>query len=159
MKRTLIVAIFSIFASTSISTAYADNINSSKSITYVLSATQFPPRKATFVRHAIRIQIPPDSKGISELAIDIPSGVSIKNNITVHNREGQQIKVNSSVNESRITLDFPQAIVAQEVIEIDLNQVELPRFYPIWLYRVYAKLVDSNTELSIGVAEVRLSNY
>ncbi|PSF31261.1 hypothetical protein C7H19_23030 [Aphanothece hegewaldii CCALA 016] len=155
MKRTLIVAILTIFTATSISTAYADDNRSSKSIPYVLNAAQFPQRKARFVRHTIRIQVPPDSKRISELAIVIPSGVTVKNDITVHNRAGQPIEVNSSVNESKITLDFPHDIVTQEVIEIALNQVELPRFYPIWLYRIYAKLADSNTELSIGVAEIR----
>lgn len=155
MNKTLTVTTLAIITVTSISAAYADNIKNADTMPYILSTNQFPAGKATFVRHTIRIKMPPESKGISEIAIDVPSGVTVKNDITVHNTANQQIEVNSSVNDSRITLDFPQGMVAQEVIEIDLNKVKLPRTYPLLLYRVYAKLVDSKTELSIGVAEVR----
>lgn len=155
MSKTLIAAILTIFTASSISAAYAGNVRSSETTPYVLNTAQYPAGKTRFVRHTIRIQIPPESKRISELAIALPSGVTLKNDITVHDRSGQQLEVNSSVNESRVTLNFPLGFVAQEIIEIDLHKVTLPRIYPIWLYRVYAKLDGTNTELSIGVAEVR----
>ncbi|PSF33650.1 hypothetical protein C7H19_19900 [Aphanothece hegewaldii CCALA 016] len=155
MNKTLIAAVLTIFTTISISAVYADSIGRSKVIPSVINANQFPSRKARFARHTIRIHIPPESRGISELSIEIPAGVIIKNDITVHNKSGQKFEVNSSINETRVTLDFPEGFVPQEILEIELNKVILPRFYPIWRYRVYAKLEDSNIELSIGVAEVR----
>lgn len=155
MKKTLITIVLAVITTTSISVAYADSIGSSNVIPSVLNTNQFPSRKARFARPTIRIQIPPESRGISELAIALPSGVIVKNDITVHDKSRQKFEVNSSVNESRVTIDFPQDFIAQKVLEIDLNKVTLPRIYLIWLYRVYAKLEDSNTELLIGIAEIR----
>lgn len=157
MKRTVIcAAVFTFAATASFSAAYASNTSEFGNIPHVLSAVQYPPGNARFVRHTIRIRSPKGSHKISQLTINILSNLTVSNNITVHDTSGKKIEANTSVNGNKVLIDFPQDFDSRGDLEIDLNNVKTLRTSRIWLYRVNAKLAGSSEYLSIGVGEIRV---
>ncbi|MEI6379361.1 MAG: DUF2808 domain-containing protein [Cyanobacteriota bacterium ELA615] len=77
------------------------------------SSDQFPEQKSYFARHTIRISIADNSEAISQLKIVVPKGLTVKNDITVRKESGEEIKVNTLVDNNTITLDFPEPISPQ----------------------------------------------
>ncbi|MEW6499532.1 MAG: hypothetical protein AB1589_44775, partial [Cyanobacteriota bacterium] len=69
--------------------------------------------------------------------------------------KGRKISINVSVNGKNIILDFPEPIAPGSRIDINFNKVKQPILDSTSVYRLSAKVVGSDTEIPIGVAEFR----
>jgi hypothetical protein len=156
MLRTLIsIVAVSLVATTLSLPAYGNQTTQLTALPSLDGSVQFPRGNTRVVRHTFRVQIPEGSKAISQLKVNIPSGLTVKNDITVHEKSGKEIETNTSVNEDTVTINFPQPVAPDTMLEIDMNRVILLRASGIWSYRVYVKLVDFEPELNLGVVQIR----
>lgn len=119
------------------------------------SSAQFPRTHVRVVRHTIRINVPQNSKAISQLKFSVPYGLSVRNDITVTDESGREIAAKTSVSEDTVSINFPQSVESGTELKIDMNRVVISRFSQNWLYRVTAQLVGLQPELNLGVARIR----
>ncbi|MCU0533032.1 MAG: DUF2808 domain-containing protein [Hydrococcus sp. Prado102] len=156
MLRTLIsIAAVSLAVTALNFPAYGNQTTQLATVPSLDGSVQYPRSNTRVVRHTFRVQIPEGSKAISQLKVSVPPGLTVRNDITVHERSGKELKTNTSVNENTVTINFPQPVEPDTTLEIDMNRVILLRTSGIWSYRVYAKLVDFEPELNLGVAQIR----
>ncbi|HBL11690.1 MAG TPA: hypothetical protein DD379_09820 [Cyanobacteria bacterium UBA11162] len=94
-------------------------------------------------------------KGLSELSIDLPQGVSIRNGIEVTNQSGQKINAEVSINDKKATVVFAQPVEPDTTLSINMQGVKTPGYSYTWQYRVYGKLVGINQEISLGSARIQ----
>lgn len=154
MKRTLIyAAAFSLVATVLISADYASA--RAGRFTHIDSTFQFPSSKARNFRHTIRLHIPQEGRAISQLSIEVPPGLTVRNNITISDQSGRRIKANTSVNGNKIILAFPELVAPGTRLNIDLNKVIRRGFSNGWLYSVSEKNPGINADIPIGVAQFR----
>lgn len=155
MKRTLIyVVALGLVAATSIPTDYASARAGIS--THVDSTLQFPQGKTRNFRHTIRLHILQDEGSISQLTIDVPVGLIVRNDITITDQSGKQINTNVSVNDGKVILTFSEPVASETKLNIALNRVLRIGISNAWLYRISEKFAGSNTELSIGTAQFRV---
>ena len=130
-----------------------DGVQESKASDMLIGkAVQFPDRKSTVVRHTIKINIADHNRAISQLKIIIPEGLIVKNDIRVQQESGQVIKVNTSIDNKTITLDFAEPISSNT--KINLNQVIILGVSHEWIYRIYGDFVGITPQLDLGIAEI-----
>ncbi len=154
MKKLIYAATFTLIAATAISPKYVSAREGQ--FTHVDSTFQFPPTKARNFRHTIRLHITQNSSAISQLSIDIPTGLTVKNDISVFNQSGDKINTNTSVESSKIIISFPTPVAPGSRLNIDLNDVTRLGVSNAWLYHIFARSIDSNADTSIGVAQFRV---
>lgn len=157
MKKLIYLTTLSLMALTSVPTVYANSATDVIGLPHISSTTQFPQGKWGPFRHTFQLQIPQNSNALSQLNIDIPAGLSVKNDINIFDEAGRKISANTSVNENKITIIFPQPISSGNTISIDLNKVNRIGTSNAWLYRISARLVGIDTEMPIGIAQFRLT--
>ncbi|PSF32921.1 hypothetical protein C7H19_20985 [Aphanothece hegewaldii CCALA 016] len=158
MSRILIQSASIILAITVLNPPAYGNQNSNLAASpSIVGAVQFPKRKLSYVRHTIRIEVPEDSKAISQLKISVPPGLTVSNNITIHDESEENITADISVAERMIIISFSQPITPKNRLEINMNGVRISGASNVFTYRVIAKLVDIEPELNLGIAEIRTS--
>jgi hypothetical protein len=135
--------------------AYASHNLQFNDLPSIDSSVQSPQTRARVVRHTIRIQVPQNGKAISQLQFSIPSGLSVRNDVIIHDESKKELASNTSVNENTVTINFSQPVEPGTNLEIDMNQVVISRPSSNWLYRVTAKLVGFQPEMNLGVARIR----
>ncbi len=116
---------------------------------------QFPENNSYFLRHTINIHTDKNTQPISELKIIVPKGLTVKNDITVHKKTGEKIKVKTIIDDQTITLSFPESISPNTELQIDLNAVVISGISNQWLYRIYGKFIGIEPEINLGVARIR----
>lgn len=157
MIKTLIyAAAFSLTAVATAPSIYAIPATDTMKVPHIVSSVQFPQSKETIVRHTFRLQIPPNSKSLSQLTIDVPIGLKVKNKIDVSDRSGRQIDTNTSVDGNKITLAFPTPIPPKTELKVAMRDVKISGITNAWLYRVYARLDGIDTDIPIGFARFRV---
>jgi hypothetical protein len=117
---------------------------------------QFPQNKAKIVRNSFKLEIPQDSRALSQMTIAIPKGVAVSNDIELSNQSGQKVAANITVNGRIITIVFPQQIAPGTELNIDLDRVIISGTSNAWLYPVSVKLVGMNADIPIGVFRLRI---
>lgn len=123
--------------------------------THVDSTLQFPQGKTRNFRHTIRLHIPQESSAISQLMINVPTGLTVKSDITVTDQSGKQVKTQIAVNDSKVLLIFSEPVTSGTKLDIDLNNVIRTGGSNAWLYQIYEKIAGSNVEITIGIAQFR----
>jgi hypothetical protein len=120
-------------------------------------AVQFPkivkPGNDNVVRQSFNLIIPKKSSKISDIILNVPSGLSVGKNITVSDNSDKNIKTNIAMNGNKIVMNFPQPISPGTALNISLNQVSLVGVSNAWDYSVSAKFVGMNTEVPVGVVQ------
>lgn len=108
-----------------------------------------------FVKHTFQLRVPKNGKPLSELIIDAPATVAVSSDIDVLNDNGQKLKINVSVNDKRITINFPETVTfaTTKKLLISLNKVQQPRSGSDSIYNLSVRLVGSDIEISIGQAQ------
>lgn len=124
-------------------------------VTHVDSTLQFPQGKRTNFRHTIRLHIPQESEAISQLIINVPTGLTVKSDITVTDQSEKQIKTQIAVNGSKVLLLFSEPVTSGTKLDIALNNVTRTGVSNAWIYQIYEKLSGSNVEILIGIAQFR----
>lgn len=140
----------------SIPAAYGNTMMDTGKFPYIVSTVQFPQGKMWNFRHTFRLKIPQDSSALSQLYIEVPAGLTIRNNITVTDQSGREINTNVSVNGSKVILAFPEPVAPGIRLNIAMNNVRRLGASNAWLYRVSAKLVGIDADIALGVARFRV---
>lgn len=155
MKKILIGAALSlaIVASTSADSTSA-RTDKSKSAN-IENNLQFPTNRWRLVKHTFRLHIPRNINALSQLIIDAPSTVAVSNDIDVLAQNGQKISINISVNGRRIIIDFPQKVISNTKILVELNKVKQPIGGSDSVYRLSSKVVGIDKEIPVGIARFR----
>ncbi len=157
MKKQLIFITAITVAFTVLSSpTFANTTREKTTFPYLSSSTQSPQTRWSNVRHTFRIQIPETSPAVSQVKVILPPGVTVKNDITVHDRSGKEIVTNSNVGDDEVIINFTEPLKLTNEIEIDMNKVILSRLYRnAWSYRIQTKLADTETELDLGITQIR----
>ncbi len=156
MKKTLIYSAALAITTLLLSSNYAIAKNNNSNVTHIDGNVQFPLTRWQIVRHTFRIHIPKNSKALTELIINIPDNVSVSNdinNIDVADEKEHKINTNVSINGRKILLAFPEAVAPNTKFYIYLKNVKRPTISRNSIYHLSIKMVGSNAEIPIGVAE------
>lgn len=157
MKRLINAAVLTLAIASSVPAAYGNSIINAGRVPRIVSSVEFPRvRRWRIVRHTFRLQIPQESRDLSHLSIDVPAGLTVKNNITVTDQSGRKINTNVSVNGSKVIVAFPEPVAPVTRLKIDMNKVKVSGRSNAWLYRVSAKLVGLNADIPVGIARFRV---
>lgn len=113
------------------------------------------PLNQRFVKHIFRLRVPKNGKPLSELIIDAPATVAVSSDIDVLNDNGQKLNINVSVNDRRITVNFPETVTfaTTKQLLISLNKVQQLRSGSDSIYNLSARVVGSDVEIYIGQAQ------
>ncbi|RAM49963.1 MAG: hypothetical protein C6Y22_19395 [Hapalosiphonaceae cyanobacterium JJU2] len=154
MKRILIyAATFALAIASVISVGYATANADDDKVPNVDNGLQLPPIQWQLVKHTFRLHIPRNNKALSQLIINAPSTVAVSNDIEVLDENGQNININISVNGRKIIINFPETVLANTKLNINLNKVKQPIKGPASVYSFSAKVIDSDKEIPIGLAQ------
>lgn len=135
--------------------AYGEQNSNLAATPSIVGAVQFPRgKRLSVVRHIIKIQVPENSRAISQLKINIPFGLAVSNDVTIHDQSKGNIAADISISEKMAIISFLKPIMPKSTLEINMNKVQISGAYNIFTYRVFAKLVDLKPELNLGVAEI-----
>ena len=159
MKKSMIYALTLALASTVFIPSYAKAHGGNGTVPHIDGNSQFPQSKWAPVRHSFELHIPKNSKAVSQLIIQVPDVIRIsdKNRIDVVDAQGQKIDTNISVNGKIIVLTFPNTVVPNTKLEIDINNVKRPIGGNGPVYQMSAKFVGSNAVLPVGFARFRVN--
>jgi hypothetical protein len=136
--------------------AYATHLPDKGISPHVFGTGQFPQTKWGTIRQSFRLEIPSQSKNLSELDIEIPKGLTVRNDISVSDKFGRKVQANTSINRNKMMIAFPQAVSPGTILNIDMNRVNRTGTSNAWLYRISAKFVGSDAEMPIGIARFGL---
>ncbi|NMG22713.1 DUF2808 domain-containing protein [Brasilonema bromeliae] len=160
MKKIMIYAVALALATvTLIPVNYAKASADDSQDPHIDGNAQFPPTRWYVVRHTFRVHIPKNSKEISQLSIQVPTNVTLSNDvddINVEDKNGQRINTNVSVNDKTILLAFTEPVAPDTQLEIDLKNVKRRTGGNSYFYRLFAKFAGASTEVPIGGASFRI---
>lgn len=122
----------------------------------IVGSVQFPQGKMRLFRHTFRLQIPQKSSALSQLSINVPDGLPVRNNISVTDQSGLKIDTNVSVNGRKLIIAFPKPVAFGTRLNIAMKNIIRLGSSNAWLYRVSAKLVGIAAYLPIGIARFRV---
>ncbi len=155
MKRILVyAAVYSVATAAIIFTGYANAKTDNNKLANIENILQSTPTGRQLVKQTFQLHIPKNGKALSQLIIDVPSTVSVSNDIDILDDKGQKIKINFSVKSRRIIIDFPEPVTSSTaILKISLNKVLQPILSYTSTYHLSAKVVGSDVEISIGEAQ------
>lgn len=150
MKKTLIHT-GTVFALAT--TAFISFSHASAKETIIENNLQYPTNSWRLVKHTFRLKIPQNNNALSQLIIETPSTVAVSNDIDVFDVNDQKINTNISVNGKQIIIDFPEKVISNTKLLVNFNQVQQPVTGPASVYHFSAKVVGSEIEIPIGIAQ------
>ncbi len=155
MKRKIVsLILFSIAFTVTVFAGNATAKIDNHGVNRIENSFEFPPNRR-FVKHTFRLYVPKNGKPLSELIIDAPATVAVSSDIDVFNDNGQKLNINISVNDRRITLNFPETVTfaTTKKLLISLNKVQQPRSGSDSIYNLSVRVVGSDVEIPIGQAQ------
>jgi hypothetical protein len=160
MNKLLIntIAICSIFALCVAPFRYVSANNDS--LPHLDGSYQFPQTKRGNVRHTLRVHFPKNSQPVAQISIVVPETVNWSQKISdviVTGNKGKKVNPNISLNGKNIILTFNQPLSPDTHLEIDIKNVKQPLRGNGAVYRLLAKSVGSNSEISVGIARFRVN--
>jgi hypothetical protein len=156
-KLLVFSARFVLTAAFLIPASYASAINHNSTIPYINGSTLFPTARWAPVRYTFRINVPSNSKAVSQLIIKVPDVITVTSNkqVDIADTNGRKINAQVSVSGQNIFISFPETVSASTQLEIDVNNIKQPILGNGPVYRLSVKFVGSNVEVPIGVAIFR----
>ncbi|MEG4396940.1 DUF2808 domain-containing protein [Microcoleus sp. BROC3] len=156
MKKILINAVALTLASTVLmAPSYASFETDESRFSNVDGDVYFSPTRWRLVKQTFVLHFPENSNAVTQIIIATPPTVAVSNDIEVLEHKGRKISINVSVNGKNIILGFLEPVAPGSRIEINFNKVKQPILDSTSVYRFSAKVVGSDTEIPIGVAEFR----
>ena len=156
MKRSLIYAVILTLSGAAIITpSYANTRTDDGRVIHIDGNAQFPPTRWGIFRHNFRLHVPQNSRAITQILIKVPDNVTVSNdvsNIDVVDENEHKINTNISVNGQTILLVFPEPVAPNTKLRIDLNKIKRRNIGNGSVYSFWAKEVDLDAEIPIGVA-------
>lgn len=157
MKTLFYAAAFTLAAISFNSAAYANTPTPTGWVPHIVGSVQFPQTRWRIVRQSFRLEIPQESSALSQVNIDVPDGLTVRNNISVRDQFGSKVHTNISVIGSKVIVGFPEPVAPGTRLNIAMKKVKISGVSNGWLYPVSVKLVGLNTDIPIGLA--RFSRY
>ncbi|HEY9668885.1 MAG TPA: DUF2808 domain-containing protein [Coleofasciculaceae cyanobacterium] len=156
MKKTLIHAVaFTLASAVLIAPGYASSKTDESRLSNVDGNVQSSRTRWRLVRQTFILHFPKNSNPVTQIIIATPSTVAVSNDIEVLEHKGRKININVSVNGKNIILAFSEPVAPGIMIDINFNKVKQPILGPTSVYRFSAKVVGSDAEIPLGVAEFR----
>ncbi|MGM3309589.1 hypothetical protein ACSQ6I_27020 [Anabaena sp. WFMT] len=121
--------------------------------TIIKNNLQYPTNSWRLVKHTFRLNIPQNNNAVSQLIIQTPPTVAVSNDIDVLDVNEQKINTNISANGRQIIIEFPEKVISNTKLLVNFNKVQQPVTGPASVYRFSAKVVGSEVEIPIGVAQ------
>lgn len=156
IKPLIYAAALSLFTAFVIPDNYASAKLNNGKVTHVDGNEQFPHTRWQIVRYTFQLHVPKNSNAINQLIIKVPDNIAENDDITninVFNEKNEKLQTNVSINGRTILLVFPEAVAPNTKFYIDLNNVKRPTIGSNSLYRLSVKVVGSDGEIPIGVAQ------
>ncbi|MBD2568741.1 MULTISPECIES: DUF2808 domain-containing protein [Nostocaceae] len=153
MKKLIYAVAFTLVFASSVPTAWAKNPNDAKFSHLGNSAAV--PNDARIPNATHKFDVHVQGKALSELAIDLPEGVSIDQGIEVQNKLGQKIPTMVSMNNRKATIAFSESVAPGTTISIRMKGVNIPMYSETWQYPVYAKKVGFTEAIPLGLAQIQ----
>jgi len=122
---------------------------------HIFGFVQSPPTKAKNVKHSFYLQIPQDSSSLFQITVNFPYGLRASKNISVFDDSNRKINTNVSVEGEKVTLMFPQPAASGSTLKVDMTDISILVFPRPWLYSVQAKFVGFNSDIPIGLFQIR----
>lgn len=156
MKKILISAVvLTLISTVLIAPSYASFAIDESRLSDVDGNVDSSPTRWRIVKQTFVLHFPENSSPVTQIIIATPSTVAVSNDIEVLEHKGRKISISVSVNGKNIILDFPEPIAPGSRIDINFNKVKQPILNSTSVYRLSAKVVGSDIEIPIGVAEFR----
>ncbi|WP_414530941.1 DUF2808 domain-containing protein [Nodularia chucula] len=121
--------------------------------THINNNLPYPTNSWRLVKHTFRLNIPQNKNALSQLIIETPSTVAVSNDIDALDVNGQKIDTNISVNGRQIIIEFPKKVISNTKLLVNFNKVQQPVTGTASVYRFSAKVVGSEVEIPLGVAQ------
>ncbi|BAU04552.1 MULTISPECIES: DUF2808 domain-containing protein [Nostocales] len=153
MKKPIYAAAFTLVFASSVSTAWAKNPNDAN-ISH-LGNSAAVPNVARIPDATHKFDVHVQGKALSELAIDLPEGISIDKGIEVQNKLGQKIPTTVSINNKKATVAFSEPVAPGTTISIRMKGVNTPDYEGTWHYPVSVKKIDMKEEIPLGLARIQ----
>ncbi len=122
---------------------------------HIFGFVQSPPTRAKNVTHSFHVQLPQDSGLLSQITVDFPYGLRASNNISVSDESNRKINTNVFIEGEKVTLMFPQPVTPGSTLKVDMKDISILVFPRPWLYSVQAKFVGFNSDIPIGLFQIR----
>lgn len=155
MKKLLTYTAFFLAIVALISAGYTNAKTDNNMVANVENDLQSPTNRWRLVKHTFQLHIPRNINALSQLIIEAPSTVAVSNDIDVLAQNGQKIRIDISVKGKKIIIDFPQKVISNTKLLVELNKVKQPIGGADSVYRLAAKAVGSDREIPVGTARFR----
>ncbi|KAB8331371.1 DUF2808 domain-containing protein [Scytonema tolypothrichoides VB-61278] len=159
MKKWIYIAAFSLAITSYVPAVFATGKPGDSIASHLVKSVAYPnDTVAVDATHKIEVHV--QGKSLAELAIDLPEGLRVNRVIEVKNQSGQKIPTTVSINNRKATVAFSQPVEPETKLSILMNGVNTignseAGYSRPWIYRVYAKTVGSQGEISLGVARIQ----
>ncbi|MBW4572804.1 MAG: DUF2808 domain-containing protein [Tolypothrix carrinoi HA7290-LM1] len=161
MKKALIcAAAFTLTVAVSMPGTYANSTREPGNFPRIVSLSEFPQgiKHWRILRHTLKLEIPQQSKAVSQLNVEAPENIVVRNNIDVSDQSGKKIDTKITINDKKVTLLFTEPVAPGTMLTIEMNNVKKTRVTSgEKLYNISAFLVGINAELPIGVVRLRVN--
>ncbi|MFN6560487.1 MAG: hypothetical protein RMY28_011835 [Nostoc sp. ChiSLP01] len=147
----ILIYISTVFALTTIAFISFSHANAKETV--IENKLEYPSNSWRLVKHTFRLNIPQNKNALSQLIIETPSTVAVSNDISVLDVNDRRINTIISVNGRQIIIDFPEKVISNTKLVVNFNKVQQPTAGPDSLYRFWAKVVGSELEIPVGIAQ------
>ncbi|MEH2084959.1 MAG: DUF2808 domain-containing protein [Nostoc sp.] len=159
MNRTLTyTAIFALIMAV-VPATYANPTPQYSNFPYIISLGESPQgiRHWRILRHTLKIAVPQKSKAISQLIIEAPANIVLRESIDVFEQSGKKIAAKVSLQSKKATLEFAELATPGTAIVVEMKNVKKTAVTTgNKFYKISAIFADMNVELPIGVAQLRV---
>lgn len=160
MNRKLIhTTILALTMAVVVPATYANSTPQSSNFPHVISFGESPQgiRHWRILRHTLKIEVPQNSKAISQLIIEAPANIVLRESIDVSEQSGKEIAVKVSIQGKKATLEFAESVAPGTIIIVEMKNVKKTAMTTgDKFYKISTILAGMNVELPIGVAQLRV---
>mgnify|MGYP001793537721 CR=1 FL=1 len=159
MKRILFYTTATLTLAVSIGTSIIQPVTAASNFARITNFSEFPKniRHWSTLRHTFKIAISEQSNAVSQIVIEAPDNIVLKDNIDVSNQSGEKINAEIATNDKKTTLTFSEPVAPGTKLTIEMNQVrKLRATTGEMLYKVYANYLNSNQSVPVGIARLRV---
>lgn len=119
-------AIFALTMAVLVPATYANPTPQSSNFPHVISLGESPQgiRHWRILRHTLKIAVPENSKAISQLIIEAPANIVLRESIDVSEQSGKEIAAKVSIQGKKATLEFAESVAPGTTIIVEMNNVK-----------------------------------
>jgi len=96
-------------------------------------------------------------KSLSELAIDLPEGISVTGGIKVTDQSGRKLETTVALEDKTAKVAFAQPVASGTILSIEINGVNISSMYRgrTFHYPIRAKINGFTVDIPIGTARIQ----